>query len=107
MSRKHGRITNTQVFNTFNLEFIINNLTHSASTDQMILRRDMVPHVLDPFFFGLDARTLGRQDTIAEGLFEDGLIGNFVHPFDAFGEDLGVGAVLEVAWIDARVLCWV
>jgi len=60
----------------------------------------MPPDVLHPLFFSLNALVLRRQYPIAQTLREHRSRCDFVHPFDAFGEDLGVDWMLEVSCID-------
>jgi len=66
----------------------------------MVLGRNVAPNIVHPLLFSLNAFALGRQDAIAQTLCEHRSRCDFVHPFDAFGEDLSVDGMLEVSRVD-------
>lgn len=69
-------------------------------SDQMILRRNMPPNITHPLLLSLDALVFGGQYPIAQTLCKHRSRRHFIHPFDAFGKDLGVDWVLEVSCVD-------
>lgn len=77
---------------------------NNLRSNEMILRRDVVPHVFRPLLFSLNTLALRWQDSFAEAFREHRSRRDFVHPFYAFGEDFGVDGVLQVACVDGRCL---
>lgn len=68
--------------------------------NKVILRRDMSPDILQSLLFSLNALVLRRQNPITQALGEHRPRCDFVHPFDAFGEDLSVDWMLQVPSVD-------
>lgn len=67
----------------------------------------MTPDIVHPLFLSLNALVLRRQYPIAQTLCKHRPGCDFVHPFDAFGKDLGVDWMLEVSCVDRGRLEWV
>ena len=81
------------------LSFIVEKSEYARS-DKMILRRNMSPDILQSLLFSLNALVLRRQNPITQALGEHRPRCDFVHPLDAFGEDLSVDWMLQVSRID-------
>ena len=101
MAGEDGRIDHTQLADAFDAESVVDHFAHGTGSDEMVLGGDVVFHKRQTLLVGFDALVLRRQDAFSQALGQDGPLGDFVHPFDAFGEDFGIGAVAEVPRIDA------
>ena len=70
----------------------------------MILRRDVASDILQPLCLGLNTFVLRRLNSFTQTLCEYRPRRDFVHPLDAFGEDLSVDWMLQVPSVDLRWL---